>query len=70
MRGMATVLMYQALERITGSVGLESVVCPEEAVNADIAAFDQHQDAAAEGSQEGNKAVVLELAMQLARFWG
>lgn len=65
-RGMAAALVYQALERNTGSVGLESVICPEDAVNPEIAAFDQHQDAAAEGAQEGNKAVTLELARQLA----
>lgn len=65
-RGMAAALVYQALERNTGSVGLESVICPEDAVNPEIAAFDQHQDPAAEGAQEGNKVIVLELAKQLA----
>lgn len=64
-RGMAAALVYQALERNSGSVGLESVVCPEDAVNPEIAAFDQHQDAAAAGAQEGNKVVTLELARQL-----
>ncbi|SPO04025.1 related to cell wall mannoprotein [Cephalotrichum gorgonifer] len=65
-RGMAGALVYQALERNTGKVGLESVICPEDAVNPEIAAFDQHQDPAAPGAQAGNKAVALALAEQLA----
>lgn len=65
-RGMAAALVYQALERNTGGVGVESVICPEDAVNPEINAFDQHQDAAAPGAQETNKAIVLELAKQLA----
>src|SRR5690606_37872255 len=65
-RGMAAALVFQAIERNTGLVGLASVLCDEEAVNPEIAAFPQHQDAASEGALEINQAIAPELAKQLA----
>ncbi|KAF8861634.1 hypothetical protein BDZ45DRAFT_250052 [Acephala macrosclerotiorum] len=64
--GQADALMYAALERNTGSVGLASVICNETAVNPEIEAVQQHQDPASTGAAAGNKAVVLALAKQLA----
>jgi hypothetical protein len=64
--GQADALMYAALERNTGKVGLASVVCNETAVNPEISAVQQHQDPASSGAAAGNKAVVLALAKQLA----
>lgn len=64
--GLAMALLFRAVERNTGSVGLESVLCDEVAVNAEIAALTQHQDPAAEGAAALNKAITLELAVQLA----
>lgn len=64
--GLAMALLFRAVERNTGSVGLESVLCEEEAVNAEIAALTQHQDPAAEGAAELNKEITLALAVQLA----
>jgi hypothetical protein len=64
-RGMSAALLYQGIERNTGKVGLASVICPEDAVNPEIAAFDQHQDGASEGAADLNKAIALELAVQL-----
>lgn len=63
--GQANALLYRALERNTGSVGLESVLCNETAVNAEIQAITQHQDPASK-SAAGNKDIALELAKQLA----
>jgi hypothetical protein len=64
--GMAMALLFQAIERNTAGVGVESVLCTELAVNPEIAALTQHQDAAADGAQALNKAITLELARQLA----
>ena len=64
--GMTDALLYAALERNTGSVGLKSVICDETAVNPEIQAIQQHQDPASEGAAAENKAIVLELAQQLA----
>ena len=64
--GQADALMYAALERNTGKVGLASVICNETAVNPEIQAVQQHQDPASTGAAAGNKAVVLALAKQLA----
>ena len=63
--GQANAIMFRALERNTGSVGLESVLCNETAVNPEIAAITQHQDPASE-SAAGNKDIALEVAKQLA----
>jgi hypothetical protein len=64
--GQSDALLYAALERNTGSVGLASVICNETAVNPEIQAVQQHQDPASAGAAATNKAVVLALAQQLA----
>lgn len=64
--GQADALMYAALERNTGKVGLASVLCNETAVNPEIAAIQAHQDPASTGAAATNKAIVLALATQLA----
>lgn len=64
--GMASALVFRAVERNTGAVGLKSVLCDETAVNPEIAALTQHQDPASENAAEENKAITLELARQLA----
>lgn len=69
--GMVAALQYRALERNTGSVGLASVNCSSvTAVNPEIAAVSQHQDPASPGAAANNKAVVLELARQIASIGG
>jgi hypothetical protein len=69
--GMIDALLFRAIERNTGSVGLESVLCESiEAVNPEIAAITQHQDAAADGAQELNKEIAAELARQIATLGG
>ncbi|KAI1804954.1 hypothetical protein F4811DRAFT_552274 [Daldinia bambusicola] len=64
--GMTNALMFRAIERNTGSVGLASVLCTETAKNPEIAAIQQHQDPASEGAAELNKKITLDLAVQLA----
>ncbi|KAI0396716.1 hypothetical protein F5Y17DRAFT_78180 [Xylariaceae sp. FL0594] len=64
--GMVNALIFRALERNTGSVGLASVLCNETAVNPEIAAIQQHQDPASDGAAELNKKITLDLAVQLA----
>ncbi|KAK3319701.1 hypothetical protein B0T19DRAFT_404269 [Cercophora scortea] len=64
--GMAGALMYRSIERNTGKVGLASVICPQKAVNPEIAALTQHQDPASANAASINKGIVLELAKQLA----
>jgi hypothetical protein len=65
--GMTAALTYRALERNTGKVGLASVACTSiKAVNPEIAAIQQHQDPASSGAVATNKAIVLELAKQIA----
>src|ERR1700761_761947 len=64
--GMAGALVYRALERNTGSVGLASVLCTETAVNPEIAAISQHQDPASANAASINKGIALALAQQLA----
>lgn len=69
--GMTAALQYRALERNTGSVGLASVACVSiVAVNVEIAAIQQHQDPASDNAAEINKAIVLELAKQIAAIGG
>ncbi len=64
-------LIYRALERNTGSVGLASVPCESiQAVNPEIAALQQHQDPAGEGAQALNKQIAQELARQIASIGG
>lgn len=64
--GQADALMYAALERNTGQVGLASASCNETAVNPEIQAVKQHQDPASANAASINKAIVLALAQQLA----
>ncbi len=64
--GMAGALLYRAIERNTGSVGLASVLCTETAVNPEIAALSQHQDPASADAASTNKGITLALAKQLA----
>ncbi|KAI1095054.1 hypothetical protein F5B19DRAFT_443187 [Rostrohypoxylon terebratum] len=64
--GMTNALIFRALERNTGSVGLASVLCSETAKNAEIAAIQQHQDPASSGAAALNKQITLDLAVQLA----
>ncbi|EMD97142.1 hypothetical protein COCC4DRAFT_171075, partial [Bipolaris maydis ATCC 48331] len=69
--GMTMALIYRALERNTGSVGLKSVPCKSiQAVNPEIAALQQHQDPAADGAQALNKQIAEELARQIASIGG
>jgi hypothetical protein len=68
--GMTDALLYAALERNTGKVGLKSVLCTDKAVNPEIQAIQQHQDPASDGAAATNKAIVLELAQQIAAVGG
>ncbi|KAF3035821.1 hypothetical protein E8E12_005951 [Didymella heteroderae] len=69
--GMTSALIYRALERNTGSVGLASVPCKSiKAVNPEIAALQQHQDPAGDGAQALNKQIAQELARQIAGVGG
>lgn len=64
--GMAGALLYRAIERNTGAVGLASVICNETAVNPEIQAISQHQDPASTNAASVNKGITLALAKQLA----
>ncbi|KAI1608046.1 hypothetical protein EDD36DRAFT_389389 [Exophiala viscosa] len=64
--GMAGALVYRALERNTGSVGLVSVLCTQTPVNAEIGALSQHQDPASTNAASINKGITIALAQQLA----
>ena len=69
--GMTSALIFRALERNTGSVGLASVACTSiQAVNPEIAAIQQHQDPAGDGAQALNKQIAEELARQIASVGG
>lgn len=69
--GMTASLIFRALERNTGKIGLASVPCESiKAVNPEIAALQQHQDPAGEGAQELNKQIAAELARQIAAVGG
>ncbi|EKM51884.1 uncharacterized protein PHACADRAFT_262280 [Phanerochaete carnosa HHB-10118-sp] len=67
---MTNALLYRALERNTGAVGLASVLCNQTATNPEIAAISQHQDPASTNAAATNKAIVLELAKQIASIGG
>ena len=68
---MTNALIFRALERNTGSVGLASVPCASiKAVNPEIAALQQHQDPAGDGAQALNKQIAAELARQIAAVGG
>jgi hypothetical protein len=69
--GMTAALIYRALERNTGSVGLASAACASiQAVNPEIAALQQHQDPASDGAAALNKGIAEELARQIASVGG
>jgi len=69
--GQTQALIFRALERNTGKVGLASVSCTGiTATNPEIAAISQHQDPASTGAAAGNKAIVLALAKQIASIGG
>jgi len=68
--GMTNALIFRALERNTGKVGLASVLCTETAQNPEIAAITQHQDPASAGAAATNKAIVLALAQQIHSVGG
>ncbi|OBZ71158.1 hypothetical protein A0H81_08734 [Grifola frondosa] len=68
--GMVNALIFRALERNTGQVGLASELCTETATNAEIAALTQHQDPASTNAAATNKAIALELAQQIASVGG
>jgi hypothetical protein len=68
---MTAALIYRALERNTGKIGLASVPCASiKAVNPEIAALEQHQDPAGDGAQALNKKIATELARQIASVGG
>jgi hypothetical protein len=70
-RSQTNALIYRALERNTGKVGLASVACTAiKAVNPEIAALSQHQDPASSNAAATNKAITLELAKQIASVGG
>ncbi|KAK0702093.1 hypothetical protein B0T26DRAFT_660140 [Lasiosphaeria miniovina] len=64
--GQAQAILFRALERNTGSVGLASVLCTQTAVNPEIAAITQHQDPASPEGIAGNKNIEIAVALQLA----
>jgi hypothetical protein len=69
--GMTAALIFRALERNTGKVGLASAPCTSvKAVNPEIAAISQHQDPASPGAAAINNAIALTLAKQIATIGG
>ncbi|KAI0802043.1 hypothetical protein BC629DRAFT_1284364 [Irpex lacteus] len=68
--GMTNALIFRALERNTGKVGLASATCTQTATNPEIAALSQHQDPASPNAAATNKAITLELAKQIASIGG
>lgn len=69
--GMTAALIYRALERNTGSVGLASNPCTSiKAVNPEIAVIQQHQDPASPNAATINKAITLALAQQIHSIGG
>ena len=67
---MVNALLFRALERNTGQVGLKSVLCTETAKNPEVAAIQQHQDPASPNAAATNKDIVLKLAKQIAAVGG
>ncbi|KAI0345979.1 hypothetical protein BDW22DRAFT_1318141, partial [Trametopsis cervina] len=68
--GMTNALIFRAIERNTGKVGLASATCTQTASNPEIAALSQHQDPASANAAATNKAITLELAKQIASIGG
>jgi hypothetical protein len=60
LNGQINAILFRALERNTGSVGLASVTCNETATNPEIASIQQHQDPA---SPEASQNADIELAV-------
>jgi len=70
-QGMVDALIFRALERNSGAVGETTDACTSiTAVNPEIAALSQHQDPASDNAAAVNKAIVLELAKQIASVGG
>ncbi|KAK6087565.1 hypothetical protein SCUP234_01723 [Seiridium cupressi] len=67
---MTNALLFRAVERNTGSVGLASAICSETATNPEVAAISQHQDPASDNAAAVNKQIVLDLAVQIASVGG
>ncbi|KAJ7916386.1 hypothetical protein B0H13DRAFT_2449447 [Mycena leptocephala] len=69
--GQVSALIFRALERNSGTVGGTTTPCTSlKAVNPEIAAIQQHQDPASTNAAAVNKAIVLELAKQIASVGG
>ncbi|KAH9847893.1 hypothetical protein C2E23DRAFT_862962 [Lenzites betulinus] len=68
--GQVNALIFRAIERNTGGVGVKSAICTETAKNPEVAALTQHQDPASDGAAATNKAITLELAKQIAKLGG
>ncbi|KAJ7192786.1 hypothetical protein GGX14DRAFT_577784 [Mycena pura] len=69
--GQVSALIFRALERNSGTVGGTTAPCTSlKAVNPEIAAIQQHQDPASTNAAAVNKAIVLELAKQIASVGG
>ncbi|KAI0352612.1 hypothetical protein OH77DRAFT_1438545 [Trametes cingulata] len=68
--GMVNALIFRAIERNTGGVGVKSALCTQTAKNPEVAALTQHQDPASDGAAATNKAITLELAKQIASIGG
>ncbi|TCD70909.1 hypothetical protein EIP91_001218 [Steccherinum ochraceum] len=68
--GMTNALIFRALERNTGQVGLASASCNETAKNPEIQALTQHQDPASNNAASVNKNITLELAKQINSVGG
>lgn len=70
-QGMTAALVYRALERNSGGVGVVSPPCTSiKAKNPEIAALSQHQDPASTGAAALNKQVTLDLAKQIDSIGG
>ena len=67
---MTNALIFRAIERNTGGVGVQSKLCTQTAKNPQIAALTQHQDPASDNAAATNKAITLELAKQIASIGG
>ncbi|KAJ7095928.1 hypothetical protein B0H15DRAFT_946471 [Mycena belliarum] len=70
-QGQVDALIFRALERNSATVGGVTDPCTSiKAVNPEIAAIQQHQDPASPNAAAVNKAIVLELAKQIASVGG
>ena len=66
---MVNALIFRAIERNTGGVGVKSALCTQTPVNPEVAAITQHQDPASDGAAATNKAIVLALAKEKNLFF-